>query len=103
MLPRVLIFLSLQNSSEGFSLPIHLLQPLQSSSCTTGSFIHIFSDSTCVGLKKRCPFDSSTSQSIYAEYLAIAAKLTATRVFPVPPLPLNTAIFIYFFRYRIIY
>ena len=42
----------------------HLRQPVQRFSSMTGSFISTLSETTEVGLKKRYPLGSSTSQSI---------------------------------------
>ena len=43
------------------------------------------------GRKKRRPLGSSTSQSMYTARPAAAARFTAAKVFPAPPLPLSTA------------
>ena len=61
---------------------------------TFGIFTDIFSSITFSGLKNKCPFGSSTSQSKYVDVFAIVAKFVDTSVFPVPPLPLNTLILI---------
>src|SRR5690554_2122815 len=72
----------------------HFLQPVQRLISIAGIFTVTSSLMTLFGWKNKCPFGSSTSQSAYTASLFIAARFTDTRVLPVPPLPLNTAIFI---------
>jgi hypothetical protein len=72
----------------------HLREPSHKVERTKGILIFISSFSIFCGVKKRWPFGSSTSQSKYIDLAIAEARLTATNVLPVPPLPLKTAIFI---------
>ena len=69
--------------------PVHLPASKSGNSESTES-IQMFS-----GFRNNRPLGSSTSQSMYVQLPAVAARFTATSVLPAPPLPLKQAIFIF--------
>jgi hypothetical protein len=82
-----IIALNLQSSP-------HLPHRIHFSESTIGYSTNIFSSSVTIGFRKILALGSSTSASIKVIFLFRAERLVEIVVFPVPPFPLNTAIFI---------